>query len=391
MKALPDIVRDSLADLADTAAVPDGIADRALAAGERRRRRRTVLVAAAAVVVAAAVATPYAVLRADSTAPPGLSGVRNAVFALHRGGIPTHDGDPMAVDRHWQVLDPATGEYREVEATHVSAPTADLRYAALLRRVPDPGPTRLGRYDTASGETRWYDGPKPAHAPPQISPDGRHAAYWSISEKGTDLVIVDLTSGWTTAIANAGPPPVASAPRTTPPSAPPDGLPAATYTSGSMTSGWRLDDDRVTVAGAVYDLAGRQIGTLPVPDGTHAVGVRPGDDGLVVQPDGQANVFALTDRRGAVIGQVTIPPACPEQVNCSRPKLQVLGWRGANELVVWPGMGPSRRSQTAIEAVDLRAGELRTVHALAGSPSVDGLVIMPADRLSREVRERIAF
>ena len=83
------------------------------------------------------------------------------------------------------------------------------------------------------------------------------------------------------------------------------------------------------------------------------------------------------------------PPEGPQDCPLSRPSF--VGWRGTREMLVWPESGVYNRPETPIEAVDIPTGERRTIHQIGGLPSVDRLVTMPADRLPREVRERIAF
>jgi hypothetical protein len=380
MNALPDLVRDSLADLADTAAVPDGIADRALAAGARRHRRRTVLVAAAAMVAAAAVATPYAVLRADQAAPAGAAGARNAVFALHRGGT---EGPGPEPGTRWEILDPATGEYRSVVAGKVSAPTADLRHAVVTGLFTDPDTRRIGRYDTTTGEIRWYTGPAPAVSEPQISPDGRHAAYWmNDSERVEGVAVVDLDSGQVVQIRIERWPIAVDDKRV-----------GDMWFYPPLAHEWLLDDDRVIIHDTVYDLAGKRLGTVPLPAGANPIAIAPGGEGALVQPGGKAGVYAVTDAAGAITSQFTLDlPACQGGAAvCMAPKPAFLGWRGAGELLFWPGPGRYDRPDTPIEAVDARTGERRTIHRIGGSPSVDDLVTISADRLPRDVRKRIAF
>jgi hypothetical protein len=396
MTPLTDLVRDSLTDLADSAAVPDGIADRALAAGDARRRRRTVLVATAAVVAAAAVAAPYTVLRASSTAPPGAPAAQNAVFAMHRGG----SGDPNEKpepDPNWEILDPGTGRYRKVVAGMVSAPSADLRYAMVTPLFTVPDTARMGRYDTATGEIRWYTAPKPAVSTPQISPDGRHAAYpMDSSEEGEGFAILDLDTGqvvrirtqrW--AIADG------------------DTNVSNTWFYPPRPHEWLLADDRVTIHDTVYDLAGNRIGRLPLPADTNPIAIRPDGKGALAQslPDGIGVArepgsgpdhadLVITDATGAVTNEFTLDlPTCDPDgpQDCPRPLPAFLGWRGSGEMLVWPGPGVYNRPDTPIEAVDIRTGERRVIHQIDGLPSVDRLVTMPADRLSGDVRKRIAF
>jgi len=383
MSALPDLVRESIADFADTAAVPDGMAERALAAGEARRRRRTVLVAVAAVVAAAAVATPYAVLRADQVAPPGTADGRNAVFALHRGGA----GDPKETERsgpdpEWEILDPRTGQYRRVVAGMVSMPSADLRYAIVTSLFTDADPRRIGRYDTRTGEIRWYTGPAPAVSTPQISPDGRHAAYWTDSHEGQGVAVVDLETGqvgrirlerWRIVVD--------------------DDRVSDVWFYPPLPHEWLLADDRVTLHDTVYDLSGKRIGTLPLPADANPIAIRPGGEGALVQPGGKAETYAMADAAGAVTSQfkIALPTCRGASTDCPRPRPEFVGWRGTDELLVWPGPGDYDRPDTPIEAVDIRTGERRTIHRIGGSPSVDRLVTMPADRLPREVRHRIGF
>jgi hypothetical protein len=395
MSPLPELVRESLTDLADTAAVPDGIADRALAAGDARRRRRTVLVAAVAVVAAAAVATPYAVLRTGSAAPPGAPGARNAVFAMHRGG----HGDPNEKpepDPEWEILDPGTGQYRKVVAGMVSEPTADLRYAMLTALFTDRDTRRIGRYDTATGEIRWYTAPAPAVSKPQISPDGRHAAYWTNdTERMEGVVVVDLDTGQVTRIKIERWPIAVDDPRV-----------SDMWFYPPREHEWLLANDRVTVHGTVYDLAGKRIDSVSLPAGTNPIAIRPDGKSALVQrgrnvavaapPDARAGVasFAVTDATGAVTSEFTLalPTCAPEgPQDCPRPQPSFLGWRGTGEMIVWPGPGVYNRPDTPIEVVDIRTGERRTIHRIGGLPSVDRLVTMPADRLPPEVRERIAF
>jgi len=167
MTDLTGLVRSELTTLADSGPPPADLADRAVTAGVRRRRWRR---AAAGTAVAAAVAVTVAATQVLAPPPPRATDPRPAaveartvVFAKFR------DGSGV------EILDPATGAYRTVAVSVVLEPSADLRYAPV---VPpgDAGGNRIGRYDTTSGEIRWFDPPLRWASPPTISPDGRYLA-----------------------------------------------------------------------------------------------------------------------------------------------------------------------------------------------------------------------
>ncbi|BCB89966.1 hypothetical protein Psuf_072790 [Phytohabitans suffuscus] len=280
-------------------------------------------------------------------------------------------------------------------AGRVSAPSADLRYAIVTTLFTDRDTRRIGRYDTRTGEVRWYTAPAPAVSTPQISPDGRHAAYWMDGAKELEgVAVVDLETGRVNKI-KVERRPVAA------------GGAGVSYVSFYPPRGhaWWLDDDRLTLHDTVYDLAGERVGRLPLPADADLVALRPDGAGGLVRPLTPAGAgalppggtdatvtFAITDAAGAVTSRFTLDrPSCPSAApDCPSPVPNFLAWRGANGMLVWPGPGSYDGPETAIDTVDVRTGERRTIHLISGPP-VDDLVTIPADRLAGDVRQRIAF
>ncbi|MGN9909739.1 hypothetical protein ACTMTJ_19520 [Phytohabitans sp. LJ34] len=402
MTRLTELVREDLSDLADSHPVPDGLAERAVAAGRRRRRRRTALVGAAAVAVAAAVVVPVAVRLGGDVAPGQAATGRNVIFAKKVATRPKAASE----DPGWQVLDPRTGRYRTAAVGDVSEPSADRRYAAVLPPYLDTDQARIGRYETRTGEIRWYDAPAPSVDQPQISPDGRLAAYWvDKPTPGAAMTLVDFGSGKVTPIdaaAFAGlraeiayvedpelGPSSAGRPRTT----------YLLYPPGDPI-GWRLENDRLTVGAAILDLNGRRTGTLPLPEKAAPVSILPGGAGALVRPEGMLGVYALTDATGAVTHRVTLRicshPETPHDRTrgslCTDAVMRFHAWRTPDQILIKEvGYGPNGEWTNSLEALDLVTGERRAVYRDTGVPPIGGLVLISADGLPRKVQRELSF
>jgi hypothetical protein len=368
--ALPDLVRRELQDLADSHPPPAGLADRSIRAGQRRRRRAFVAVAAACVL---GVALPLAVAAVRPSGPAGVldtvttGDARNVVYAVHRGAWDNAGQAP------WQVLDPTSGGYRELAAGQVTEPSSDLRYTVIHPpwvyepgKMPEPA-TRVGRYESATGQTRWYDIGR-GIAEPRISPDGRRAVMGEGIGVPGRLVLLDLDTGATESVTLE--PAAAAAIR-------------GSYATSDIR--WHPDSRHLVVARhIVVDLRGRVTKTLPVPAGATAVALRPAGNGLLVQP--QDGGFALTDDRGRIVARVSLNQTCqpegepPAQRTVCRPAYGFATWRGQNGIVVGSGFDQ-------FHGLNLRSGDLRTLHTMPQDPlRVDNVIVASADALPADSR-----
>jgi hypothetical protein len=400
MNALPDLVRESLVDLTDAAVLPPGLGERAVAAGRRRRQRRKVLVGAAAAVAVAAAVAPVAVLAGRGPTQPAVTFAENAVFAVrHVEHLATSDAES---DVHrWEVLDPQTGDYRDVYVKMVSQPTTDLRHAAVIPKGDGAQvPRRIGRYDTTTGAVRWYDVPvRPDET--AISPDGRYAMVveWTGATTIADLAVVELSTGTVTRfdvdhdIGGAEPPTTPAEPDIEAPIPPPP----SSFETPAFS--WAPDSRHLLLGRLLLDLEGRPAGQLPVPDGTRIVSVNRGDAGTLVHFYGTTGEYAVVDAAGTIRHRtgIDIPcsPSPPVESGCGqRSWPQFLSWRGTDQILVQTGPG----SAAGYAAVDLATGE----HEAVSPPPVDGdgvrgdyastfMVVISADGLSPAVRERVAF
>lgn len=346
---LDTLVRQELNALADSAPAPTDLAERAIRRHLRRRRFRWGAVASAIAVAATAAA---AVL-----VPAGSSGPSvhlNVVYAFVR------------MEGGWQVLDPMTGQYRTANVGAVSPPTADLRYAAVI--PPTKGDRtldrdrKIGRYESATGEIRWYDVPVVPVASVAISPDGRHAVVLGDRQQ---LVVVDLAEGTTTSA----------------------DMRDAFQGSGFNQPVWRPDSRHFMVRDHVFDQEGRIVGVQPVPAGAEVVAARPDDPGLlvrdVIDKDDLRRGYWLgvTDERGRIVRRSgELRPGCP---GCSSPTSGIWSARPGEILLI------GQNSQTFdnwIYASDLDGSEekpasMQLVHHVGPGVSAD-LVIAPLTDLS---------
>jgi len=391
MTRLIDRVRRDLSELADSHPVPDGLAERAMAAGYRRRRRRAALAGGVALVAAAAVVLPFAALAVDRPSPPSAGAGRNAVFAQQ--AMPTREqmNSPDTVPPPaWRILDPRTGGYRTAAVGAVSMPSDDLRYAVVIPPVDDAAQARIGRYETLSGKIRWYDAPPPAVDLPQISPDGSRAGYW-VHDPGTgeaEMALVDLRNGRVTPIdVPAGLMPERTRVKT---------LRGRELTSYALLQsrdpfGWLLENDRLVVGGVILDLSGRRTGTVPLPEKSVPIAVRPGG-GTLVQPDGELGVYALIDTTGAVTGRVPFRSCVTaDNAMCVDDIPSFHGWRGTDQILVRDlGNSSGRQAATILDAIDLHTGERHTVYVKVEA-AVGRLVVIPADNLPGELAADISF
>lgn len=441
MTDLPHLIRGELAELAGSRPLPAGFGDRVLAASRRRRRRRLV-------TGVAALATVGVVLSAGLAFAPGGSSsadraAANAIFAY----LGSDGGTPGPL--RWHVLDPATGEYRIADVATVTAPSTTLRYAAVA--PPWPGGVigagvspekKIGRYDTATGTIEWYDVHVTLGNEPRISPDGRYAVAAVENRSRPEealrkLVLVDFDTGRVDLV-NIDPATAAAS--------------MGTITAGPGFSwgvshpgdglNWHPDSRHLIIGNVIVDLAGRPTGTLPVPDNSLMVSVRPDGTGMLVELPPHMTVrirtYALTDLSGALTSQVTLslcarikpaPPAIPGHPRelpsptggasyadpsphtsshpvptgsgpatprpgptdeaCWSSRNEFLGWRGTGTILVGSG---SASLPSTIDAVDLTTGEQRTVYRSHEFwMAKTQLVIVPAEHLSDQARRRVGF
>jgi hypothetical protein len=389
MTDLTDLVRSELTTLADSGPVPTDIADRAVTAGVRRRRWRRVATAGTAVAAAVAVTLAAILFLEQKPLPspdprPADPEARNVVFARIKGA-------QMA-----EILNPTTGEYRTVSVLVVMEPSADLRYAPVVPPVPTddkgngthPVDKRIGRYDTTTGEIRWYDAPQRWAAPPTISPDGRYliAPVWNAGAKAWAVMVVDAETG-EARVSNLAPETVEAK------NALPGGL--SYDEAGAMTVEakyaldivipWLPDSRHVLIGTAIVDLDGQRTGTVPIRDGW-LIAPRPNGVGALVVPRDALDTYVLTDASGgdAYRRRVdwsctgTNPTACSQLVFGS-----FLGWRGPNHMLVKSPEDPGH----GIDAIDVRTGQ-RTRLTTYDAARV---IVAPADALSPPVRDAVSF
>jgi len=337
---LANLVRTELRALTEAEAPPGDLAERALAGQRRRRTRRLIVVGAAAVVVAAAAATTVA-LPTRPTRPAAEPGP-NVVYASTDG-------------KGARILDAKTGRYRTVEVDAVTAPSADLRYAIVLRTRTDGRSVdvdRIGRYESTTGAIRWYDMPVPvstARGEAGISPDGRYAAILTataVTSGDFALVIVDLNGGTSRLV------------RATRPAA------------GEAQLQWQSDSRHVILGNQIIDLDGHTTATLPVPDGQDLVAARPDGTALLVapaagRPIGPRFAFGLADPHGTLMH--TVPTACGQPRPSGWPAApgnhcsgySFVAWRSAEQILLFAK--ELADTHTVVE-LDLRTGASRLLH-----------------------------
>jgi hypothetical protein len=423
MNNLPDLVRESLTDLTDAATMPPGLGERAMTAGKRRRRRQTALVGVAAGVAVAAVVLPFAVLPRGGAPAPATARADNVLFAVrHTEYLATSDRES---DVHrWEVLDPVTGDYRDVLVKYVSEPTTDLRYAAVLPKGDGAQtPSKVGRYETTTGALRWYDIPvRPDFA--AISPDGRYAAArgWDDAAQAADIAVVDLETGQVRRFNTAHlyvrvvlPTPPAGSPEK--PALPRVGM--AMFDERTQEIAWAPDSRHLLFGAAVTDLDGRQTGELARPDETGVVSVHRDGAGTLIRTGLEPTDYAVVDGTGAVLYgradgdwtcETTVPPVGLGR--CGKPWSTFLSWRGREQVLIQTGPDPYAQAGTGtvpptttppVEEATYVALDLRTGHREAVSvPRFDGdgsdgdiahsfVVVISAEGLPPAVRDRLAF
>ncbi|GIJ63926.1 hypothetical protein [Virgisporangium aurantiacum] len=389
MTDLTDLVRSELTTLADSGPVPTDLADRAVTAGVRRRRWRRVATAGTAVAAAVAVTLVATQFIASKPLPspdprPAAPEARNVVFARFRGAQTA------------EILNPTTGGYRTVSVLVVMEPSADLRYAPVVPPdspdgTEDATPTvdkRIGRYDTTTGEIRWYDAPYRWAAPPSISPDGRYlvAPVWNAGAGAWAVMVVDAETG-DARVSNLAPETVDAR------NALAGGL--SYDEAGVMTVSprysldivipWLPDSRHVLIGTAIVDLDGRRTGTVPIRD-EWLIAQRPNGAGALVVPRDALDTYVLTDPSGADVYRRRVDRPCTG-TNPTACSLLVfggfLGWRGPNHMLVKSPEDPGR----GIDAIDVRTGErtrLTTYDAVR-------VIVAPADALSPPVRDAVSF
>lgn len=388
MTDLTGLIRSELTELADAGPPPADLPDRAVAAGVRRRRWRRAATGGVAVAATVAGTLTATHLFAPQAPHPAAPEPRNAVYASYQGG------------QVRRVLDPATGEYRTIDVGSISAPSTDLRYAAVTpSRVSDGQgighpPERVGRYDATTGDIRWYGVPFGVGSP-AISPDGRYivTAEGQVAAAPANRILLVDTRNGAVRVFDPGPEILAAAgvqwASADMLQNPPKLQPATDLRRGVV---WRPDSRHFLVGNAIIDLTGRRTGTVPMPDRTWLIAPRPDGEGLLVVPDDALDTFALTDASGRISNRVRVTwPSCteklgpPDQVICPRTWSEgFLGWRGDRHLLV-----PTSQLDPygGIDAVDVRTGERTTVTTIHGFD----VVIVPADHLPPRVRDAVAF
>jgi hypothetical protein len=376
MSDLTDLVRAELCGLADSDPVPLGLADRALAGARRRHRRRLAAVAVAGVLIVALLANLPLVLPSRRQ-PTAVVPNRNVIYATR-----------LSDNQPWQILQPATGRYRAVDVASVSAPTADLRYAAVTpqgdqidRRVAlQPQGRTIGRYESASGDIQWFPLPVVIIAPAIISPDGRYAVAVHLEAQVVQLLLLDLRTGESRLLDVAAS----------------DALLAASQEPPAYGFMWQSDSRHLIRDNRILDLEGHQTGVLPVPRDTMFTVARPDGSGLLVRPSPgklylRRDAFLLTDRTGAVIRQAVVEKACtnsrsdapasagPWSSGAPHCNYSFLDWRGSEQILV---RDDTAAALTALE-LDLRTGAVHQVRppvdVVHGAALVTAPVTNPAD------------
>jgi len=313
MTRLDELISDELTAIANSSPVPADLAERAIAGGRRRRRRIGATLAGA--VSAVGLTLVLVGVSLSGGLAPAAPAKANALFAWYEAvGL----GKPA-----WHVLDPDSGQFRVINVATVTAPTTDLRYAAVsapfvtsVNAAVSPE-RRIGRYDTTTGDIRWYDIPVLLGTAPRISPDGRYAAAAADNpsdrpeEAFAKVVVLDLTTGRATVV-DLGPADAAAAVYTI------NGLPAGFHPGDGLT--WRPDSRHLMVGNAIVDLAGRHTGILPLPPGNYMLSVRPDGAGALIkkarwpvslQDAMNDPPLEVTDASGAVAYRVTLGPCDP--------------------------------------------------------------------------------
>jgi hypothetical protein len=351
------------------------------------RRRRWRRAATATTAVAAAVAVTLTVtqflgpLASRSTDPrPAAAEARNAVFARFNG------------EQGVEILNATTGEYRTAAVSLVMEPSADLRYAPVIPSEADdvtvPGRKRIGRYDTTTGEIRWYDPPLRWAAPPSISPDGRYLAapVFNAATAAWAVMVVDAETA-DAQVLNLTPDTVAAR-NVLPRGLSYDEAGAVTVNPPlalDIVLAWRPDSRHFLIGNAIVDLTGRRTGTVPIPD-AWLVAPRPNGEGMLVVPKDALDTYILTDASGRNAHRRPVDWACAgtNPTECSQLVFGgFLGWRGAHHILVKSPEDPGR----GIDAIDIRTGQRTRV----STHDAARVIVVPADNLPPGVRDAVSF
>lgn len=188
-----DDLRRSLEGFADQAR-PADLGPAALD-GARRRRLRQRISVAVVLLLLAGVLVPMSVMKARHDAQP--------VVDLPAGPMGPQVVTAYAADRHWYVIDPAAGRYRQLDGGQVTSVSPNLRLYTDLATLD--GLSTVLRITSTSG-----DGPNTfltiagRAIGPSWSPDGNWLAVPAFEEPKdslkrlhgfTDIVIVDVING----------------------------------------------------------------------------------------------------------------------------------------------------------------------------------------------------
>jgi len=167
------------------------------------------------------------------------------------------NSSPVPADLAERAIAGGRRRRRRIGATLAGAVSAPFVTSVNAAVSPE---RRIGRYDTTTGDIRWYDIPVLLGTAPRISPDGRYAAAAANNpsdrpeEAFAKVVVVDLTTGRATVV-DLAPADAAAAVYTI------NGLPAGFHPGDGLT--WRPDSRHLMVGNAIVDLTGRHTGTLP--------------------------------------------------------------------------------------------------------------------------------
>jgi hypothetical protein len=385
MTDLTGLVRSELTTLAHSGPPPTDLADRAVTAGVRRRRWRHTATAGTAVAAAVAVtlaATQFPAPR--STDPqPAAAEARNAVFAKFNGELV-------------EILNPTTGDYRTVAVSVVMEPSVDLRYAPVIPPVAKDGrgngtvtvDKRIGRYDTTTGEIRWYDPPLRWAAPPTISPDGRYLAAPVYNPETADwgAMVVDAETADAQVLNLAAE--TVAAKNVLVGGLSYDEAGALTvnpHHALDVVIAWLPDSRHFLIGNAIVDLAGHQTGTVPIPD-AWLIAPRPNGEGMLVVPKDALDTYILTNASGRDAHRRPVDWACTGRnpTTCSQLVFGgFLGWRGTDHMLVKSPEDPGR----GIDAIDIRTGHRTRV----STHDAARVIVVPADNLLPGVRDAISF
>ncbi|BCB76788.1 hypothetical protein Pflav_031980 [Phytohabitans flavus] len=382
-----------------------------MVAGKRRRRMRAALGGATVAVAVAAVTVSIAAVVRTESPTPATTGGRNALFAVRHTDYLATSARGTDVHR-WEVLDPETGDYRNVMVKTVSEPTNDLRYAAVLPKGEgDQVPGRVGRYEATTGAIRWYDIPvRPDFA--TISPDGRYAAArgWDERAQAADIAVVDLDTAQVRRFNTAH---LYGSSEPSPPRLP--DLALALRDERTPEVAWTPDSGHLLFGIVITDLDGRLTGRLPLPAEVGFVRAHREGAGTLVRTGLGTTDYALVDDTGAIphgvkAGDWTCATPTPSAMSdrCVKPWAQFLSWRGRDEILIQTAPGPRMQAGSAAterpreparyEALDLRTGH----HEAVSLPHFDGdgpagdvahsfVVVISAEHLSGSARDRVAF